>query len=78
MYAAKVLGKMESWRNADGESRMSDFMKANMKAAVIGGAMGLVVGYSKGYNLLITAIIGAGAATLVSSVLIKKFTNDEQ
>lgn len=72
IYAKDYLNRMSATKNINPEDSLIEKTKANFKAAAIGAGIGLIIGYTKGYNLLLSGVVGAGLSALVSSFIIKK------
>lgn len=77
-YAKNYLQKMADTKNINPEDSLIEKTKGNFKAAAIGAGLGLVIGYTKGYNLLLCAVIGGGAAALLSNYILKKSKANEE
>lgn len=76
--ATDYLKKITDNKNVDGDSLLMEKTRANFKSAAIGAGIGLVVGFSRKYNLLFSAVIGASMAAIISNYVISKMNTDEK
>lgn len=57
---------------------LTDKSEAGMVGAVIGGLLGVYVGYTRNYNLLISAFLGGLAGNLATKAFLRKKKSDDK
>jgi uncharacterized membrane protein (Fun14 family) len=79
MFTAKDFLNKASKNKSQNESELiKDKSKAAVTGLAIGGLVGLYVGYTRKYNILISVFLGGLVGSLVTRALLKpKKDNDE-
>lgn len=71
MYLKKYLNQTEEIKNKKADVVISENTKGSMTGAVIGAGVGLYVGYSRQYNLLMSGFVGSLIGVFVSKAFNK-------
>lgn len=71
-----MIDKVKAQREKDGLSTIIEKSQGNLPAAAIGGGVGLLVSYTRGYSLLVGFVVGALGAGLLANFIIRKKEND--
>ena len=72
MVAKDYLKKLNGGANTPKTDLLSDKTEAGRVGAVIGGLLGVYIGYTRQYNLLISAFLGGLAGNLLTKALLRK------
>lgn len=72
MYFKEYLNQVGKVKNFDTNKVLNDSSKGVMTGAAIGGGIGLMVGFGRKKNLLLSAFIGSIAGGIISKVFINK------
>ena len=72
MYFKKYLNQVGEAKGKDTNKILSESTKGVMTAAAIGGGIGLMIGFGRKKNLLLSAFIGSVAGAIISKVFINK------
>ncbi|MBM3201791.1 MAG: hypothetical protein FJZ56_05230 [Chlamydiae bacterium] len=72
MYAKKFLKTIGDTKAKDTNTVLTDAMKGTMVGATIGGGIGLLIGFGRKKNLLMSALIGAFIGGAISRAFIIK------
>lgn len=72
MYFKEYLNQVGKVKNFDTNKVLNDSSKGVMTGAAIGGGIGLMVGFGRKKNLLLSAFIGSIVGGIVSKVFINK------
>jgi hypothetical protein len=72
--AKDILDNVKSMKDVDTTAGLSK--KAVYTASLIGAGVGIGIGYSRKFNLLMSAFIGAAIFGLTANYFINKKTND--
>jgi hypothetical protein len=75
MIAKEVLNNIRNSKNAKPSEFLLDKSKGAVGSAFIGAGVGLVIGYSRKYNLFFSALIGSLAGAFIHKMFIKKEEN---
>lgn len=72
MYAKDVLDRMKSEKERNATDYVLEKSRANITASLVGAGVGLVIGYTRRYNLFTSALVGAVVVGLASQYLLPK------
>lgn len=72
MYAKDVLDRMKSEKERNATDYVLEKSRANITASLVGAGVGLVIGYTRRYNLFTSALVGAVVVGLASHYLLPK------
>jgi uncharacterized protein YcfJ len=75
MYAKQFIDATKKVKSADGTTvlkEMTDITKGTATGALIGGGIGLFIGYGRGHNLILSAVIGSIIGGAISRAFIVK------
>jgi uncharacterized protein YcfJ len=71
MYAKDFLKKTQETKKKDVNTVLTETTKGTMVGAAIGGGVGLMIGFGRDKNLLMSAFIGAVIGGAISKIFIK-------
>ena len=71
MYAKQFLSQVKSSKNKPEDEYLFEKNKASMTGMVIGALLGVYVGYTRKYNLLVSTFIGGLAGSIATKILLK-------
>jgi len=71
MYAKQFLDKVKSSKNKSEDEYLVEKNKASVAGMVVGALLGLYVGYTKKYNVLLSTFIGGISGSLATKILLK-------
>jgi uncharacterized protein YcfJ len=71
MYAKDFLKKTQETKKKDVNTVLTETTKGTMVGAAIGGGVGLMIGFGRNKNLLMSAFIGAVIGGAISKIFIK-------
>ena len=74
--AKELLDKLKSIKSTEGTTYKRS--KGTMNGALIGMAGGLLLGLSKNYNLISSAIVGAAIGGIISYILLPKDETEDE
>lgn len=77
MIAKDYLKKLNGGSNTSKTDLLSDKTEAGRVGTVIGALLGVYIGYTRQYNLLISAFLGGLAGNLMTKVLLKPKKQDK-
>ena len=72
MYFKKYLNQIGEVKNIDTNKVLGESTKGVMTGAAIGSGIGLMIGFGRKKNLLLSAFIGSSIGGLVTKVFINK------
>jgi uncharacterized protein YcfJ len=72
MYAKRFLRATGDLKSKDAHQILSESTKGAVVGTAIGAGLGLVIGFSRKKNLLLSAVIGGFVGAAISKVMIKK------
>jgi hypothetical protein len=64
----EVLNKAKTIRSKN----VFDLSKGNVLISTVGGGVGVFIGYTRGYNLLLSFVVGATIGGLANYIISKK------
>jgi uncharacterized protein YcfJ len=71
LYAKDFLKKTQETKKKDVNTVLTETTKGTMVGAAIGGGVGLMIGFGRDKNLLMSAFIGAVIGGAISKIFIK-------
>lgn len=71
IYAKQFLDKVKSSKTKSEDEYLVEKNKASVTGMVIGALLGLYVGYTKKYNLILATFIGGISGSLATKILLK-------
>ena len=71
MYAKQFLNKVKASKNKSEDEYLFERNKASMAGMVVGALLGVYVGYTRKYNLLVSTFIGGLAGSIATKSLLK-------
>lgn len=71
IYAKQFLDKVKSSKTKSEDEYLVEKNKASVTGMVIGALLGLYVGYTKKYNLILSTFIGGISGSLATKILLK-------
>ena len=74
--AKDVIQKVKAQKEKDGVATIIEKSQGNLPAAIVGGGVGLLISYTKGFSLLAGFVIGAIGAGLLANFIIRKEDKD--
>ncbi len=72
MIVSSVLNKLKAENSKDSTQALLDRASGNFVAVLIGAGLGLVVGYTRKYPLVISAVVGSAITGLAANYFIPK------
>jgi len=69
--AQEIINKVKNNKNVDGKDLL-DKTKGNIVTATIGLGLGLAFGHFRGYNLLVSGVVGGLLGGFIGKKLIEK------
>jgi len=72
MYAKKFLNNIGEIKNKDTNTIISESTKGVIVGASIGGMVGLLIGFGRKQNLILSAFIGSVIGGSISKIFITK------
>ena len=72
MYAKDFLNKINTIKKKDANTFLNEAAKGTMVGAIIGGGVGLFIGFSRNKSLLMSSFIGAVIGGSISRIFITK------
>jgi uncharacterized membrane protein len=77
MYAKAFLDKVKSSKNKTEDEWLVDKNKASMTGMVVGALLGVYIGYTRKYNLLLSTFIGGVVGSVATKILLKPKTKKD-
>ena len=74
-YGADMLDRIKSNKNKDGNEIILEQTRGTFTGSAIGLLVGLYIGHSRKYNLVMSAFVGASIAGLITRIFILKNKN---
>jgi len=74
--AKDVIQKVKAQKEKDGVATIIEKSQGNLPAAIVGGGVGLLISFTRGYSLLAGFVIGAIGAGLLANFIIRKEDKD--
>ena len=71
-YGQDMLDKLKSNKGKDGNELILEQTKGTFTGSAIGLLVGLYIGHSRSYNLVMSAFIGAALGGLITRVFISE------
>ena len=71
MYAKQFLSKVKSSKNKPEDEYLFEKNQASMTGMVVGALIGVYVGYTRKYNLLVSTFIGGLVGSVATKILLK-------
>ncbi len=71
MYVDQLLERMGAVKDSNGSTN-SEKIKSTAACAIVGGLTGLMIGYSKKWNLFYSFVTGAAIAGIIGSAFVPK------
>jgi uncharacterized protein YcfJ len=71
LYAKDFLKKTQETKKKDVNTVLTETTKGTMVGAAIGGGVGLMIGFGRDKNLIMSAFIGAVIGGAISKIFIK-------
>lgn len=71
MFAKPFLDKVKSSKTKTEDEWLVEKNKASLTGMVIGGLLGVYIGYTKRYNLLLSAFIGGVSGSVLTKALLQ-------
>ena len=71
IYAKQFLDKVKSSKTKSEDEYLVEKNKASVTGMVIGALLGLYLGYTKKYNLILSTFIGGISGSLATKILLK-------
>lgn len=71
-YGKDMLDKIRSNNPKNSKEMMLEQTKGALTGSAIGLFLGLYIGHSRNYNLIVSGLVGAVVAGLVTKILIEK------
>lgn len=78
IYAKQFLDKVKSSKTKSEDEYLVEKNKASVTGMVIGALLGLYVGYTKKYNLILSTFIGGISGSLATKILLKPKSNSNE
>lgn len=67
-----ILEKVTGIKNSDPNNTLLDKSKGTVTSVAIGAGLGLLIGYTRKYNLILSVFVGGAIAGLISNYLVNK------
>ena len=71
-FAKDFLEKMKSDKSKDVDEYMREKTKGNVTGTLIGAGIGLLIGYKRKYNIIVSVFIGALAGNLITRAFLSE------
>jgi hypothetical protein len=68
----EILDRAKSLKSKDANEFLLDKTRGTLTSAVIGGGLGLIIGYTRKYNLILSVAVGASICGLISRIIVYK------